>query len=377
MLKRIEIGSNVTLASRVVVHGGARVHDDVIIGPFSMVPEDFEVAAGQEWNGSPVQRVKAPPVNTGAWLQHQRIAEQSRAEPPGCGKALVLVLCQILLLLLLAGINIACFLPSIVVVTRFMDAWPGSLEENAVCLDDYFCSGDLYCTQVPMAQQPSSEGSSWTIVNSEDRYCIAQEGANDLQARLESVEAEISTNVCTVGGVQLCEFPFEYAGTKHTGCIFVAPPSGVSVENGTDGASVMDGSRRQQGRQQGAAGAGGGGGRGAAGAGKSSAGGKGKGETVAGWCPIDPGSHADSGTFASIGYCDPPCSTSRDQFARARPPRMARFKYYPGLQWYQIWSSMVFGYVSYPILLWTCCALLIRLLRCIVHSIAMSKNNYI
>ena len=115
-----------------MIHGGARIGDGVLIGPFSMVPEDFEITAGQHWAGSPVQRVAASEhekmetrddsiegVEAGvSSIGYSRMESNGVAAPRAIEEVGVCFL-QVLWLLFLVGIQVLCYFLSV-----WIELWP-------------------------------------------------------------------------------------------------------------------------------------------------------------------------------------------------------------------------------------------------------------
>ena len=213
IMKKIKIGNNVTIDSRSIVLGGTIIEDNATIGSFSLIPEDSLISANETWSGSPAVKEEVSLEEGTAQIQPNHFK----------GFKHKTTLCQLLVILFLACVQITISLPSLYLLSQFMDAMPNSLIENEECRATYYCNGDLLCIQMPeifvyegkYTLQPTSKKTCQYVNNAENEYMNLTLTAQAMQSKKD----------CNKEG---CHFPFYYLGGTYSACTSDPSPKGKS-----------------------------------------------------------------------------------------------------------------------------------------------------
>jgi acetyltransferase-like isoleucine patch superfamily enzyme len=277
ILKQIVVGNSVTVSARSIVSGGAVLGDQVFLEPFTLVPEDFTVPAGEHWGGSPAVKLThwsedahtlAPVISDMAEVaeiaEEVVAAAEKENEPPQveiktderrpvdsvdssvvnvgtprrshvvpegavyastsrrslfpCGTTCW----QIIITLFGTLLSIAIYLPSLaMVVGIILETTPNSIQEYKECRATFYCARDMVCVPLPSIDD---EGA---LQVSQNRFCIQQ---NNLEVLFYNTTAVLEINDAIlkcrpVDTRQTCDFPFEHEGGIYTSCTLDPTPN--------------------------------------------------------------------------------------------------------------------------------------------------------
>jgi len=247
ILKKINVGNNVTVSARSIVSGGAVLGDQVFLEPFTLVPEDFTVPAGEHWGGSPA-------IKLSQWSEDAHTPAPTPLSPNDVANSTVVdigphrlsdvvpagvvyvspsatqrplfpcwITCwQIVITLLGTLLSIAIYLPSLaMVVGILLETTPNSIQEYGQCRATFYCARRMVCVPLP------SIGEQGALKVSQDRFCISE---INLEVLFSNVTAALEINeaisTCRpVGNLQTCAFPFEHEGGVYTSCTLDPSPN--------------------------------------------------------------------------------------------------------------------------------------------------------
>ena len=338
ILKQIVVGNSVTVSARSIVSGGAVLGDQVFLEPFTLVPEDFTVPAGEHWGGSPAVKLPqwsddahtpAPTLSSNAaHAADSTVVDVSTRRSSHVVPAEGVVYAstrrslfpcwitcwQIVVTLLGTLLSIAIYLPALaMVVGILMETTPNSIQEYGECRATFYCARNMVCVPLPSIDDQGS-----LKVNNQDRFCISE---NNLDALFVNVTAALEINEATatcrpIDTSQTCAFPFEHEGGVYTSCTLDPSPD-VTFE------------------------------------------------TTA-WCKT---------TDGQWSLCQEPCHAGDIEITGPEVFLEDSYNSYTGLSYAAIFSTMVAANFSSLAIAWCVIAAMIRILRCCENKCIQQENT--